>query len=109
MSNTELKRGCVVFMKRESGLIGWGNAQCVSWVSPEINKLSLYGHNEHYETYDVEKIVESPPDISELVGALRELCDLKNHKDTIGKDADYEKRQPEAWKKANEALKNYKP
>lgn len=35
---------------------------------------------------------------------LKELCQLKHYKDTVGKDAFYEKTQPELWKKANEFL-----
>lgn len=38
---------------------------------------------------------------------LKELCQLKHHKDTVGKDAHYEKRQPELWKLANEFLSQY--
>jgi hypothetical protein len=35
---------------------------------------------------------------------LKELCQLKHHKDTVGKDSFYEQRQPELWKQANEFL-----
>jgi len=56
----ELKRGCVVFMKASSGLIGYGNAQCVSDVCAELGTISLYGHNQLYKTYDIDKIVEYP-------------------------------------------------
>jgi len=56
----KIVKGSVVLMKKESGLVGYGNYQCVSWVSDEIGELSLYGHNEHYKNYDVEKIIESP-------------------------------------------------
>ena len=40
----------------------------------------------------------------EAVEILKELCQLKHYKDTIGKDSLYEKSQPEAWKKANDFL-----
>ncbi|HUX46575.1 MAG TPA: hypothetical protein VMV58_01055, partial [Desulfosporosinus sp.] len=57
----ELKKGCVVFMKASSGLTGYGNAQCVSEVHHEsLGTISLYGHNQHYKTYDIDKIVEYP-------------------------------------------------
>jgi deoxyadenosine/deoxycytidine kinase len=35
---------------------------------------------------------------------LKELCQLKHYKDDVGKDAFYEKRQPELWKQTNEFL-----
>lgn len=35
---------------------------------------------------------------------LKELCQLKHYKDTVGKDSFYEKRQPELWKMANDFL-----
>lgn len=54
----KLKRGAVVYMKGSSGLIGYGNPQCVSWYSPALGELSLFGHNEHYHDYDVDRIVE---------------------------------------------------
>jgi len=59
--NEELKVGCVVFMKASSGLVGYGNAQCVSEVhAKELGTISLYGHNQHYKTYDIDRIVEYP-------------------------------------------------
>lgn len=38
------------------------------------------------------------------VELLKELCQLKHYKDTVGKDSFYEKRQPELWKEANNFL-----
>jgi hypothetical protein len=38
--------------------------------------------------------------IDSLIDALKELCDLKDYKENVGKDAGYMKRQPEAWKQA---------
>ena len=56
----ELKKGSVVFMKASSGLCGYGNAQCVSEVhGKELGTISLYGHNQHYKTYDIKEIVEA--------------------------------------------------
>lgn len=60
MATKEIKKGCVVYMNADSGMKGYGNPQCVSWVSHEIGELSLYGHNEHYKTYDVREVVEYP-------------------------------------------------
>ena len=54
----ELKKGCVVFMKASSGLVGYGNAQCVREVHHET--ISLYGHNQHFNTYDIDRVVEHP-------------------------------------------------
>ncbi len=57
----ELKKGSVVFMKASSGLVGYGNVQCVSSVfGASLDTISLYGHNQHYKTHDIDKIVESP-------------------------------------------------
>jgi hypothetical protein len=47
---------------------------------------------------------QSPSSQSDAVELLRELCQLKHYKDTVGKDDFYEKTQPELWKKANEFL-----
>lgn len=73
-ANEKLKRGDVVYMKSDSGLIGYGNPQCVSWVSHEIGELSLYGHNEHYHTYDVKEIIPTQP--AEITFTLAEMIDL---------------------------------
>jgi hypothetical protein len=56
-----IEKGCVVLMKRSSGLVGYGNPQCVSEVIEGLGEISLYGHNQLYKTYDVEKILEYPP------------------------------------------------
>ena len=59
----KLKKGCIVFMKTSSGLVGYGNSQCVSKVHHEsLGTISLYGHNQHYRTYDIDRIVEYPDD-----------------------------------------------
>lgn len=42
--------------------------------------------------------------IDELIDALKELCDLKEIKDNIGVNADYNNRKPEAWKQARSVL-----
>lgn len=57
----ELKRGSVVFMKKESGIIGWGNEQCVSRVFESDYKISLFGHNEHYKISDISKLINEVP------------------------------------------------
>ena len=70
----ELKKGCVVFMKASSGLVGYGNAQCVSGVHHEsLGTISLYGHNQHYKTYDIARIVECP-EVKRLRDALEEIA-----------------------------------
>jgi hypothetical protein len=45
-----------------------------------------------------------PPGTSDAVELLKELCQLKRYKDTVGKDSLYEKAQPELWRRANEFL-----
>ena len=61
MDNEELKKGSVVFLKASSGLCGYGNAQCVREVHCEqLGTFSLYGHNQHYKTYDIDRIIEPP-------------------------------------------------
>jgi hypothetical protein len=57
---TKLKKGCVVKMKASSGMTGYGNAQCISSVCEPLGEISLYGHNQHYKDYDVEKVIEYP-------------------------------------------------
>ena len=62
MSERKLVKGCVVFMKGSSGLTGYGNPQCVREVHHKsLGTISLYGHNQHYKTYDIDKIAEYPP------------------------------------------------
>ena len=56
----ELTKGCVVMMKSSSGMKGYGNGQCVSAVCEELGTISLYGHNQHYKTYDIDRVLEYP-------------------------------------------------
>ena len=55
---TKLMKGCVVIMKASSGLAGYGNPQCVSSFCEPLGTISLYGHNQHYNDYDIEKVLE---------------------------------------------------
>ena len=57
---TTLTKGCVVYMKESSGLTGYGNLQCVKNICEPLDEISLYGHNEHYKIWDIDKIVEYP-------------------------------------------------
>ena len=57
---TKLTKGCVVMMKGSSGMVGYGNAQCVSSVCEQLGTISLYAHNKHYKDYDVDKVLEYP-------------------------------------------------
>lgn len=57
---TQLMSGCVVRMKASSGMPGYGNIQCVSSVCEPLDTISLYGHNQHYKTWDVERVLEYP-------------------------------------------------
>ena len=41
---------------------------------------------------------------SSAVEILKELCQLKHYKDTVGQDSFYKKTQPELWKRANDFL-----
>jgi len=56
----ELTKGCVVMMKASSGMKGYGNRQCISEVCEPLGTISLYGHNQHYKTYDIDKVLEYP-------------------------------------------------
>ena len=60
MTHMPIVKGCVVRMKSSSGLVGYGNAQCVSSVIEPLGEISLYGHNQCYKDYDVEKVLEYP-------------------------------------------------
>ncbi len=81
----EIKKGCVVFMKASSGLVGYGNAQCVSGVhGPELGTISLYGHNQHYKASDIDKIVEFPeicPEILALAKTMQYKLNKNKHKE----------------------------
>lgn len=62
---TELRKpllevGAVVKMKASSDLKGYGNEQCINWYSEPLGEIGLYGHNQGYKTYDVERIISSP-------------------------------------------------
>lgn len=57
---TKLVKGCVVMMTPKSGINGYGNAQCVSSVCEPLSEISLYGHNQHYKFWHVERILEYP-------------------------------------------------
>ena len=67
---SEFTKGDVVFMKASSGMMGYGNAQCISEVhSEQLGTISLYGHNQHYKTYDIARVVEHNP----LIAAAPDL------------------------------------
>lgn len=57
---TTLTKGCVVFMKSDSGLVGYGNPQCISSVCEKLGEISLYGHNQNYKYHDVYKVIAYP-------------------------------------------------
>ena len=54
-----LQRGCVVKMKPGT-CEGWGNEQCVSWVSEALGEIGLFGRNEACKTYDVQEVISYP-------------------------------------------------
>ncbi len=69
---TKIIKGCVVMMKSSSGLIGYGNPQCVQDVCEPLGTISLYGHNQHYKTHDVLNVIEYPiDDLPALIEAYR--------------------------------------
>ncbi len=74
----KLTRGCVVFMKASSGFFGYGNEQCVSSVCEELGTVSLFGHNQHYKIYDIDRITEYPPSQAEIE-ELKEQLAAANH------------------------------
>jgi len=53
----KLRKGDIVLMKKESGLIGCGNPQCISSYCEELGTISLYGHNQHYKDYHVDRVI----------------------------------------------------
>lgn len=57
-----------------------------------------------YEEWDKLKHQSQQEVKGGAVEILKELCQLKHYKDTVGKDSFYEKRQPELWKLANDYL-----
>jgi len=91
---SDLTRGCVVRMKETSGLVGYGNEQCVSSVCEPLGTLSLFGHNQHYKIYDVAEIVERPlakdAEIARLESRLRDRQNAVDHAVDYGKRKDTE-------------------
>ena len=86
----DIKKGCVVYMNADSGMKGYGNPQCVSWVSHELGELSLYGHNEHYKTYDVREVVEPSPEQDAEIVELNRAIVIKVEQ-CAAKDAEIER------------------
>ena len=83
--------------------------------------LAWYANEDNYDGYDMEimigEAVRQLETLSEMMNrrmpepgtmaiceALAELVRLKNHKDTVGKDAEYLEAQPKAWEAARRAL-----
>lgn len=64
-------------MKASSGMTGYGNGQCVSEVCEQLGTVSLYGHNQHYKIYDIDRVVEYPKDIEQLQAEKDEIERLK--------------------------------
>ena len=65
-------------MKASSGLTGYGNGQCVSGVCEVLGTVSLYGHNQDYKIYDIDRVVEYP-DKSKLSSVEAENKGYKRH------------------------------
>ena len=55
----KLIKGCVVMMKPNT-IVGYGNPQCVSNVCEPLGEISLYGHNQYYKIWQIDKILEYP-------------------------------------------------
>ena len=111
MSDRNIVKGCVVMMSAKSGLTGYGNPQCVSDICEPLGTVSLYGHNQHYKTRDVAKVLEWPAsreierlqgEVERYKGVINELCRLKEIKDKFGKNSDYLREKAEAWSAAFE-------
>jgi len=58
--NVKIGKGCEVMMKKSSGCDGWGNIQCINDVIWPLDEITLYGHNQAYKIYDIEKIISYP-------------------------------------------------
>jgi hypothetical protein len=77
----KLSRGCVVRMKASSGMVGYGNLQCVSSYIEPLSEVYFFGHNQGYHDYDIEEIVERPAEMSEVQKpsdnseSVKSLCD----------------------------------
>jgi hypothetical protein len=65
----KLCRGCVVKMKASSGMMGYGNLQCVSSYIEPLSEVYFFGHNQGYHDYDIAEIVEAPKDAPPESGA----------------------------------------
>ena len=65
----ELNRGDIVKLK-PNACEGWGNEQCISNVCEPLNQISLFGHNQHIRTGDIDKVIQSrtaPIDVKEQI------------------------------------------
>lgn len=72
-----------------------------------MSELELLEWMEKYAQYKAENLHISGvrlPLLEQAKDCLMELCQLKAYKDDMGKDAHYQKRQPELWKEANRLL-----
>ncbi len=80
-------KGDVVFMKASSGMMGYGNAQCISEVHCEqLGTISLYGHNQHYKTYDIARIVDHARLIAAAPTMYSACLDMLKYLDNIACD-----------------------
>jgi hypothetical protein len=73
-----LQRGCIVKMKPGT-CIGYGNEQCISWVSEPLGEIGLFGHNEACKTYDVQEVISYPHD--EAIKVIRSIVKRKTGDD----------------------------
>lgn len=97
MSEDKLKPFDVVMMKPNT-CVGYGNAQCIKDVCEELSEISLFGHNQCYKTWDVEKVIDTRPPQPIGEEEIKELFNaLPNYDDDI---------PDEMWNMLKEAVKD---
>ena len=69
----ELKKGCEVFVNSHFGIEGYGNIQCVKDYCKELGTVSLYGHHECGQDYDIHRVIGSPIALSSILMAIEKV------------------------------------
>ena len=73
-----IKQGTEVFMSAESGVVGYGNVQCVKSVCEPLGEISLYGQNICPKIHHISKTLPNLILIGDVLRLMRERSLLEN-------------------------------